>query len=240
MRVSSAGSSEAGNDGGVNCSVDDCCGVDVEGVGSGMGKEGRNGGRGSCGGERGSACRSWPGRDGDDSGEGERGVKGVSSSGSGVGDDEGGDSGGGTGLDDSECLCSAGDISPAGSLIGWGNAALAVAVLCGLWDESVSGQRCACPSVVCVGLGGWGSVCEAGWWGGAGRRTWARRAVSLRRFLGRARGEKGRPSGSRARRWRLSARSARGVSSFSWSEDEESWSVSGSGVGVGLGYLGRR
>lgn len=67
-----------------------------------------------------------------------------------------------------------------------------------------------------------------------GRRpTLGRGRGSLRRRFGRGQVEKGRPSGSRASRWRLSARRARGVSSFSGSEEDESWSGSGSGAGLG-------
>lgn len=54
---------------------------------------------------------------------------------------------------------------------------------------------------------------------------------SFRLFLGRWRGVRGMPSGSMARRCRLRARRARGVSSFSGSDDDESGSGSGSGGG---------
>ena len=59
-------------------------------------------------------------------------------------------------------------------------------------------------------------------------RTWGGVVFSLRRFFVRGREEKGIPSGSSVSRCRLRARRARGVSSFSGSEEEESGSMSGS------------
>lgn len=191
MRVSRAGSSGGGANG--------CCWM---GAGSGMGRVSTGGGRGSCGGDIGGVCRSWPGREGDDSGEGVRGVKGVRGSES-EGEEGSGDRGGrgmgSSGLEGSE----------------WGG------------DEGgfvgIDAWWVGVPSVVA-------SVerVRVGWVDGrlegvAKRVCWG---ASFLRFLVRG---QGRPSGSSASRCRLSARRARGVSSFSGSEEEESGSMSGSG-----------